>query len=126
MIHTHISHTHTHTHIYIYIFKAAMFSCLLYYRVFKRFFSADLFELFIGVGHYCVDINKYKEIVQCINSLPAKQLQTLHMVFFQFWCLFSENYFAIVLCYVLAHVNRSHRTFAQRFFIIFKPVGRYN
>ncbi|KAH9503252.1 Serine/threonine-protein kinase Nek10 [Bulinus truncatus] len=39
-------------------------------RLFKQLFTAELFEMFIDVGHYNRDLKAYKPLAEKINSLP--------------------------------------------------------
>ncbi|WAQ94181.1 NEK10-like protein, partial [Mya arenaria] len=40
-------------------------------RLFKKLFPADLYTMFIDIGHYNRDLSAYKPLVQKINSLPS-------------------------------------------------------
>lgn len=40
-------------------------------RLFKRLFPADVFTVFIDVGHYNKDLRAYKPLVEKINSLSV-------------------------------------------------------
>ena len=41
-------------------------------RMFKQLFPAELFEMFIDVGHYNKDLKAYKQVVDKLNSLPVR------------------------------------------------------
>eukprot|EP00002_Diphylleia_rotans_P032632 TRINITY_DN6865_c0_g1_i1.p1 TRINITY_DN6865_c0_g1~~TRINITY_DN6865_c0_g1_i1.p1 ORF type:complete len:679 (-),score=129.85 TRINITY_DN6865_c0_g1_i1:16-2052(-) len=44
-------------------------------KIFKRIFPAEVFELFIDVGHYKKDLKDYNKLVATFNSLSSKSLQ---------------------------------------------------
>eukprot|EP00054_Salpingoeca_dolichothecata_P025719 m.181227 g.181227 ORF g.181227 m.181227 type:complete len:1072 (+) comp25448_c0_seq2:54-3269(+) len=50
-------------------------------RVFKRLFPADLFEMFIDVGHFCAALDKYTAMVDYINSLSSSRVVQLRQSF---------------------------------------------
>ncbi|XP_016054347.1 PREDICTED: serine/threonine-protein kinase Nek10 [Miniopterus natalensis] len=45
--------------------------------LFKRLFPADLFEVFIDVGHYVRDISAYEELVSRLNVLVEDELKQI-------------------------------------------------
>ncbi|KAL3832242.1 hypothetical protein ACJMK2_023902 [Sinanodonta woodiana] len=46
-------------------------------RLFKRLFPADLYVMFIDIGHYNKDLSAYKPLVQKINGLPADAIKEI-------------------------------------------------
>ncbi|XP_078520087.1 serine/threonine-protein kinase Nek10 isoform X2 [Lissotriton helveticus] len=46
-------------------------------ELFKRLFPADLFEIFIDIGHYVREIRSYEVLVSKFNSLPEDELNQI-------------------------------------------------
>lgn len=46
-------------------------------RLFKKLFPAELYTMFIDMGHYNRDLSAYKPLVQHINSLPAETVDSV-------------------------------------------------
>ncbi|GFR67424.1 serine/threonine-protein kinase Nek10, partial [Elysia marginata] len=46
-------------------------------RLFKQLFPADLFEMFIDVGHYNRELSAYKPLADKINSLPKETVNEI-------------------------------------------------
>ncbi|XP_035825496.1 serine/threonine-protein kinase Nek10 [Aplysia californica] len=47
-------------------------------RLFKQWFPADLFEMFIDVGHYNRDLNAYKPLADKINCLQKEEVNKIY------------------------------------------------
>ncbi|KAJ1101855.1 hypothetical protein NDU88_006919 [Pleurodeles waltl] len=62
-----------------YAFRALrfLFSMERNRELFKRLFPADLFEIFIDIGHYVREIRSYEELVSKFNSLPEDELKQI-------------------------------------------------
>ncbi|XP_068261139.1 serine/threonine-protein kinase Nek10 isoform X3 [Nyctibius grandis] len=62
-----------------YAFRALrfLFSMERNRHIFKRLFPADLFEIFIDIGHYVRDISAYEELVLKLNLLKEDELKQI-------------------------------------------------
>ncbi|XP_069716167.1 serine/threonine-protein kinase Nek10-like [Phaenicophaeus curvirostris] len=62
-----------------YAFRALrfLFSMERNRHIFKRLFPADLFEIFIDIGHYVRDIGAYEELVSKLNLLKGDELKQI-------------------------------------------------
>ncbi|XP_042662473.1 serine/threonine-protein kinase Nek10 isoform X2 [Tyto alba] len=62
-----------------YAFRALrfLFSMERNRHIFKRLFPADLFEIFIDIGHYVRDISAYEELVSKLNLLKEEELKQI-------------------------------------------------
>lgn len=49
-------------------------------RMFKQVFPAELFEMFIDVGHYNKNLSAYAPLVEKLNSLPVRNFVYQHMM----------------------------------------------
>ncbi|MGH0142043.1 UNVERIFIED_CONTAM: hypothetical protein FKN15_075074 [Acipenser sinensis] len=74
-----LNDTNAHQVVQCYAFRALrfLFSMERNRHLFKRLFSAEMFEMFIDIGHYVRDITAYENLVAIFNTFSDEELNQI-------------------------------------------------